>query len=107
MTTPNLTDPRDIWNYRFKRVRRHIDRTGREEHGTYEPWLEPWLPLMIRALDTAPHALVLDLGCGSGRDSCYMADQRMRVIAVDISREALAITGRTARCRPAPGRPTF
>lgn len=45
---------------------------------------------------------ILDLGCGTGRDARYFAEQGYGIIAVDGSKEMLAITQRecpTADCR--------
>lgn len=41
-----------------------------------------------------PNALILDLGCGAGRDSKAFIENGFRVIAVDGSKELVSITGK-------------
>jgi SAM-dependent methyltransferase len=66
------------------------DDHAREQSGLYEgveserahAWLVPTLP-------EAP-ALVLDIGCGSGRDAGWLASLGLEVVAVDPSQQMLA-----------------
>ena len=46
-----------------------------------------------------PHARVLDLGCGEGRDSVFLAEQGHEVIGVDVSLEGLRKASRLAEYR--------
>ena len=46
-------------------------------------WLERWLPVL-----TSEHE-VLELGCGSGRDTKYLVSQGFAVTATDVREEAL------------------
>ena len=55
-------------------------------------WLERWLPL----LDSKDE--ILELDCGPGRDTKYLADQGFTVTATDVGGEAL-----TACARAVPG----
>jgi tellurite methyltransferase len=48
---------------------------------------------------TAHHARVLDLGCGEGRDSVFLAEQGHEVIGVDVSLEGLRKASRLAEYR--------
>jgi SAM-dependent methyltransferase len=52
-----------------------------------DPWLEKWLGL-IQKKSAGGH--VLELGCGSGRDTVDLLSAGCEVIAMDISRENLA-----------------
>ena len=55
-------------------------------------WLQRWLPLLAQRAAGAP---VLELGCGSGRDSEMLAAAGHAVVGVDLS--ARAIAGARAR----------
>jgi len=52
-----------------------------------DPWLDAWLPRIRER--TAAHPIVLELGCGSGRDSVVLAAAGCRVIGVDRSASAI------------------
>jgi SAM-dependent methyltransferase/predicted kinase len=52
-----------------------------------DPWLDAWLPRIRER--TAANAIVLELGCGSGRDSVVLAAAGCRVIGVDRSASAI------------------
>jgi SAM-dependent methyltransferase len=87
----SLVNPREIWDGRFARwaqssPRLPQDRSALDE--SYEPWLERWMPL----LKTTGMTPVLDLGCGSGGDACYVASHGLPVLAADFSRQALHLT---------------
>ena len=51
------------------------------------PWLKRWLPLVAERTDGQP---VLELGCGGGRDTATLAEAGHRVIAVELSADAVA-----------------
>ena len=57
-----------------------------------DDWLERWLPFLD------PEGEILELGCGSGRDTKYLTDRGFTVTATDVSEEAL-----TACARAVPG----
>lgn len=87
---PNLdrqADPRETWNRRYARQSRNSISPS------YDPWLDRWWHLLEASSDN----LILDLGCGEGLDSRFLTDSEFRVIAVDLSREALKIARQTAR----------
>lgn len=50
-------------------------------------WLEPWLPLIRERSAGAP---LLELGCGTGRDTATLARAAHRVLAIDRSLVCLA-----------------
>jgi SAM-dependent methyltransferase len=50
-------------------------------------WLEPWLPLIRARSAGAP---LLELGCGTGRDTATLAGAARRVLAIDRSLVCLA-----------------
>jgi len=71
--------------------------------GEYEAFLAaggaPLRPRLDRALELAairPHATVVDVGCGRGEASVHAALRGARVVALDYSPDALALTARTA-----------
>lgn len=51
-----------------------------------DPWLERWLPLLIERAGEDP---VLELGCAAGRDSATLVDAGLRVVAIELSSEAV------------------
>src|SRR5678816_59744 len=53
---------------------------------TDDPWLERWLPLIASKAEGLP---ILELGCGSGRDTQVLADVGHRVVGVDLSASAV------------------
>jgi tellurite methyltransferase len=63
------------WNERFSR--------GEETHA-YRP--SPPLP---EAIEGAPPGLALDIACGAGRHSIYLAERGFRVVAVDWAQRGL------------------
>ncbi|HTV24422.1 MAG TPA: class I SAM-dependent methyltransferase [Polyangiaceae bacterium] len=54
--------------------------------GEPDPWLERWLPLVV---ERSAGKAVLELGCGSGRDSSVLAAAGLAVIGIDSSPEQL------------------
>jgi SAM-dependent methyltransferase len=82
-----MNDPRTSWNSRWR------DKSD-------DPWEpDPWL-LKIRPL--LPAGRALDIACGRGRNSLYLAEQGLSVTAVDVSDEALAQLSREAARRNLP-----
>ena len=53
-------------------------------------WLERWLV----ELNFPSEREVLELGCGSGRDTKYLADRGFQVVAVDVAEDALETCAR-------------
>lgn len=54
----------------------------------HDPWLERWLE---RLRCQTHHPAILELGCGTGRDTAYLAQHGFtRITATDLSMEALA-----------------
>jgi SAM-dependent methyltransferase len=53
----------------------------------YDPWLEPWLPLILQH---AGDSTILEIGCGSGADTAVMAAAGLKVLAFDLSPQAIA-----------------
>ena len=52
------------------------------ENSNKDPWLDRWLPLVK---ERARHGLVLELGCGSGRDTATLVDAGLSVVGIDLS----------------------
>jgi len=50
-------------------------------------WLPRWLPLLRACAGDGP---VLELGCAAGRDTATLVDAGLRVVAVELSSDALA-----------------
>jgi SAM-dependent methyltransferase len=55
---------------------------------TRDDWMERWLKL-IRAAGGSGR--VLEIGCSNGRDTAWLAQQGFRVVATDISLDALRV----------------
>ena len=53
-----------------------------------DPWLEEWLPALRTRTVLGP---VLELGCGTGRDTRALLSAGCNVAAVDLSRTSLAV----------------
>lgn len=70
---------RQLWNTRYK-------------EGSYSsrPYPSPMLVHWHERLKLSTQLDVLDVGCGAGRNSLYLAEQGHRVTGVDISEQALA-----------------
>lgn len=54
---------------------------------TDDPWLERWLPLIAAKAGELP---LLELGCGSGRDTEVLARAGHRVVGIDLSASSVA-----------------
>ena len=52
-----------------------------------DTWLERWLPLLG---ERTGERCVLELGCGTGRDTAVLRAAGLRVVAIDSSAAALA-----------------
>jgi SAM-dependent methyltransferase len=54
---------------------------------TTDPWLDRWLDLVAERAGAAP---VLELGCGTGRDSAVLVRAGLRVVGIELSTESVA-----------------
>lgn len=54
---------------------------------TTDPWLDRWLGLVAERVGAAP---VLELGCGTGRDTAVLAEAGLRVVGIELSSESVA-----------------
>jgi SAM-dependent methyltransferase len=54
-----------------------------------DAWLDRWLPGMKARAD------ILELGCDDGRDTAYLVERGFRVVATDVSQDALRACART------------
>jgi SAM-dependent methyltransferase len=79
MTATDAPDASTIWNFRYN------SRRGQVISADSDPWLERWRDI----LETARNGNVLELGCGVGRDSGYLAGLGLNLIASDYSSAAL------------------
>ena len=52
-----------------------------------DPWLPRWLPLLR---ECAGDGRVLELGCAAGRDTATLVEAGLRVVAIELSSDALA-----------------
>jgi SAM-dependent methyltransferase len=52
--------------------------------GTPDDWLPRWLPLLRRSVQAAGGAPVLELGCGTGRDTEVLVAAGLPVVAVEL-----------------------
>ncbi len=66
---------------------RYADRLHRAVSDETDQWLKRWAAI----LETARRGKLLELGCGGGRDSRYLTDRGLDVIACDYSPEALEL----------------
>jgi SAM-dependent methyltransferase len=88
MNTVNLkmTNPwYDGWDNKYK------EHAGDAEAWSSEP--QPFVQKMVESLDS--NSLVVDLGCGDGRNTRVLAAAGHRVVGVDLSPEALRQLQRT------------
>jgi len=65
-----------------------------------DPWLERWLPLLR---ERAGGGVLLELGCGGGRDTAALVQAGLSVVALDRSEDCLAearrnVPGATFHC---------
>jgi SAM-dependent methyltransferase len=81
-----VSDTSTLWDSRY------ASRRGREISVGSDPWLERWSSI----LDTARQKKILELGCGSGRDSRYLSRLGLDLIASDNSTSALRFCGELA-----------
>ena len=81
-----MNNPRSSWDARYS----VLDASNLSP--SYDPWIDPWLNLPGRK----PGERVLDLGCGTGRDSRHMAGMGYDVVCLDLSRNALRICRQVA-----------
>ena len=58
-----------------------------------DPWLQRWLPRIAEGTGNAP---VLEIGCGSGADTAVLIQAGCRVVAFDLSPEAVSEARRAA-----------
>ncbi|WP_231571236.1 class I SAM-dependent methyltransferase [Gordoniibacillus kamchatkensis] len=77
MTEPVHKSDREHWNDVFSEL-----QLGKP---VYDLWLDSYGQLLAGTKDDA----VIDLGCGYGCDTLYLAERGYRVIACDLSEEAL------------------
>jgi SAM-dependent methyltransferase len=69
------------------RLRARWDRVYRDNPSVWGVRANPLVEALVASL--SPPALVLDLGCGTGRDCHRLASRGLTVIGVDISEQAL------------------
>lgn len=72
-----MVDPREKWNKRWQ------DKAGTADWQV-DPWLEKVFPLL-------PKGTALDVACGLGHNSLYLAENGFSVTAVDVSETALKL----------------
>jgi SAM-dependent methyltransferase len=70
----------------------YTDRLGRVVSDSADPWLERWSSLLVSSCSGS----LLELGCGAGRDTRYLASLGLKGIAGDYSQEALDLCRRAA-----------
>ena len=71
-----------IWDQRYSRNPEEVDRLIQ-----YEPWLNRWQPVIAGCPGRA-----LDLGCGPGYDTEVLLKWGCKVMAVDLSSAAIALS---------------
>jgi len=76
-----LSNASTLWNSRYNS---RLDRIVSVDN---DPWLERWSTI----LDAGRSGTVLELGCGGGRDSRYLTDLGLELIAADYSAAALEL----------------
>lgn len=55
---------------------------------TSDPWLDRWIHLVCERAGASP---ILELGCGEGRDTTVFVAAGLRVVAIDVSQEAVEV----------------
>jgi SAM-dependent methyltransferase len=83
----SLTDPRQIWEQRYYALRQ-----GKSAQFSDRFWLARWQSL----LKSGQEQPVLEIGCGSGLDTRYLAAQRGRLFAADYAAEGLRLARQSA-----------
>lgn len=63
----------------------------------YKPEIDESMPKVVELLKTYRVTTVLDLGCGSGRHSVYLADQGFSVYGIDIADKGIQKAGQRLR----------
>jgi SAM-dependent methyltransferase len=74
-------------------LRKRWDARWREKAQNAESQADPWLKRVFPLLD---RGRVLDVACGSGRNTLYLAEQHFDVTAVDLSPQALELLAQEA-----------
>jgi len=69
-----------------------IYRHKEQEKPQEDRWLDKYAAILEQSVDTA----IIDLGCGSGLDTAYLIGRGHKVIACDLSDEALQQAARLA-----------
>ncbi len=78
----------------YDSIAEHFDKTR------YKPW-----PETVKFSETLePGSLILDVGCGNGRNSRYLAEKGFEVVGIDISPAQVEIAKRRAAAE-LPGKP--
>jgi SAM-dependent methyltransferase len=72
-----MHDERRHWNLTFAGL------------GLNRPVYDDWLDKHAALLEQSPNIPIMDLGCGIGCDTLYLAERGYKVIACDLSDEAL------------------
>lgn len=72
-----LTNQREYWNNEFSKSNSTKPR--------YDLWLDKYADILEQSKETP----VIDLGCGLGGDSLYLAERGYKVISCDLSEAAL------------------
>lgn len=72
----------------------HLAAPGPPQGALWAP--DPYLERRIAAFDPRRPGVVLDLGCGSGRESVYLAHRGFRVVGLDRLPDALDLARRRA-----------
>ena len=80
-----MNNLRSVWDARYS----ELDANNLSP--SYDPWIGPWLDLPLNHPERKPGGRALDIGCGTGRDSRYMAGLGYDVVCLDLSRNALRI----------------
>lgn len=73
------SDNRQYWNSVYKGIK--------DNKPTYDLWLDKFHHILMKYKDEN----IVDLGCGSGSDTLYLAQRGFKITACDYSREALKI----------------
>lgn len=55
----------------------------------YDNWLDKHSHILMQSKDIP----IIDLGCGSGNNTCYLTEKQYKVVSCDYSKEALNLLG--------------